>query len=106
MDARHVATPTEKTIYLVERYWPGIDDASLDAALRRLESAARDAGPIEHLGSFLVEADQVVFSVMRARSETLVREVNERARMPVDRVAPVSPHGFEALGREAARERT
>ena len=103
MDAREAALPSD-TIFLVERYWPGIDDASLDAALRRLESASRTIGAIEHLGSLLVEVDQVVFSVMRAGSETLLREVNERAHMPVDRVAAVSPHGFEALGKEASGE--
>ena len=46
------------------------------------------------MGSLLVPEDQVVFSVIRAESVELVLEVNERAGLPVDRVAPVTTHGF------------
>ena len=52
------------------------------------------AGTVDHVGSLLVPDDQVVFSVIRAESVELVLEVNERAGLPVDRVAPVTSHGF------------
>jgi hypothetical protein len=93
--------------FLVERYWPGIDDEGLRAALPRLEHVARamqaEGRPVEHLGSLLMSADQVVFSVVRAGSEAAVREANERAGLPLDRIAEVVAFGFRnPLSPEAA----
>lgn len=77
--------------FLVERYWPGIDAASLPVVLRRLDAAAQamtaEGTPIEHLGSILMPVDEVVFSLISAGDESLVREVNARAELPVDRIA-------------------
>ncbi len=77
--------------FLVERYWPGIDLARLLAVLPRLERAAaalRAEGiRVEHVGSILMPVDQVVFSLIAAGSEADVRLVNERAELPVDRIA-------------------
>ena len=42
---------------------------------------------MEHLGSILMPADQVVFSLIAARDESVVRRVNERAGLPTDRIA-------------------
>lgn len=87
-------------LFLVERYWPGVDEPLLQASLPRLDRAAGEASArgraIDHVGSLLVPGDQVVFSVIRAESVELVLEVNERAGLPVDRVAPVTTHGFHA----------
>ena len=81
-------TAAGDTTFLVEHYWPGVDEALLRAYLPRLEAAARvmtsEGRPVDHLGSLLVPADQVVFSVIRAGSEAIAREVNERAHLPVD----------------------
>jgi hypothetical protein len=38
--------------------------------------------------------DQVVLSVIKAESEATVRDVNERADLPVDRIAKIIAHGF------------
>jgi hypothetical protein len=77
--------------FLVERYWPGIDVATLPAVLRRLDAAAEamtaEGTPVRHLGSILMPIDQVVFSLITAGDESLVREVNARAQVPVDRIA-------------------
>ena len=77
--------------FLVERYWPGIDVATLRAVLPRLDAAARamtaEGTPVEHLGSILMPVDEVVFSLIAAGDESLVREVNVRAELPVDRIA-------------------
>lgn len=85
-------------LFLVERYWPGIDEPTLQASLPRLERAVGEASArgrnVDHVGSLLVPGDQVVFSVIRAESVELVLEVNERAGLPVDRIAPVTTHGF------------
>ena len=77
--------------FLVERYWPGVDLATLRAALPRLEAAARamtaEGRRIEHVGSILMPVDEVVFSLIAAGDESLVRQLNERADLPADRIA-------------------
>ncbi len=79
------------TTFLVERYWPGIDIATLRALLPRLESVAlamtAEGTPVEHVGSILMPVDEVVFSLFAASDEALVRELNARAELPIDRIA-------------------
>jgi Protein of unknown function (DUF4242) len=96
--ARRAAITVSTTAFLVERYWPGVDEEVLGSALPRLELSARamtaEGHEVHHVGSFLMPADQVVISVISADSEAVVREVNQRAGMPVDRIARVTPYGF------------
>ena len=77
--------------FLVERYWPEVDLAQLEAALPRLDAAvgamAAEGQRVVHLGSILMPADHVVFSLFAAADETLVRQLNERADLPADRIA-------------------
>ena len=77
--------------FLVERYWPGVDLSTLRGALPRLEALERamtaEGTPVEHVGSILMPVDGVVFSLFAAGDEALVRELNERAELPVDRIA-------------------
>ena len=84
------ATPDVLATFLVERYWPGIDLATLRPVLERLDAVARamtaDGTPVEHVGSILMPVDEVVVSLISARDEALVRELNERAELPVDRI--------------------
>jgi hypothetical protein len=86
-------------LYLIERYWTGVDEDLLRSALPRLELAARDMTkegcPVQHMGTLFMTADQVVFSVIRAASEASVRELNRRAKLPLDRIAEVTMHGFD-----------
>lgn len=83
--------PGPTAMFLVERYWPGIDLDRLRDVLPRLEAAATAmsaaGSPVEHLGSILMPDDQVVFSLIVASDLSIVRELNERARMPADRIA-------------------
>ena len=66
--------------YVVERYWLGVGGPALRAALSHLDRAqaqmATEGLLVQHLGSYLMADDQVVFSVMRAASAALVREAN------------------------------
>lgn len=75
----------------MERYVPGIDEPRARAGLADLERAARlmtDEGiPVAHVGSILMPVDQVVFSLITADDESVVRQLNERAAMPLDRIA-------------------
>ncbi len=77
--------------FLVERYWPGIDEVQLRSVLPMLDreaSAMRAEGElVEHVGTILMPADQVVFTLITAASEAAVRELNARVDMPIDRVA-------------------
>jgi hypothetical protein len=81
----------QASTFRVERYWPGINEAALRAALPRLEHAAsemRAAGrSVAHVGSILMPADQVVFTLVRAESESDVRDLNQLAELPFDRIA-------------------
>ena len=43
--------------------------------------------PVAHVGSILMPDDEVVFSLIAADDLSLVRELNERARLPTDRIA-------------------
>ncbi|HET9614884.1 MAG TPA: nickel-binding protein [Candidatus Limnocylindrales bacterium] len=83
--------PAAPATFLVERYWPGIDLARLRDVLPRLEAAARamtaEGTPVEHVGSILMPIDEVVFSLIAADDEALVRRLNERADLPADRIA-------------------
>jgi hypothetical protein len=90
MDREPLEPPRTRT-FLVERYWPGVDEAIARTVVSSLEREARamtaEGTPVEHVGSILMPADQVVFSLIEAASESVVRQVNERARMPLDRIA-------------------
>jgi hypothetical protein len=97
---RQQASPLASPVtLLVEHYWPMVDEALLRASLPRLETAVgamRSAGHrIDHLGFLLVPTDQVAFSVIRASSEAIAREVYSRAHVRVDRIAAVTPVGFD-----------
>ncbi len=91
MDRPAVVDPQSPATFLVERYWPGIDLGRLRAMLPRLDAAARtmtaEGTPVEHIGSILMPVDEVVFSLITAADEGVVRRVNERAGLPVDRIA-------------------
>jgi hypothetical protein len=94
MDRDHVDPPRIQT-FLVERYWPGVDEAIARSVVSSLERAARamtsEGTPVEHVGSILMPADQVVFSLIEAADEGSAREVNERADIPLDRIAAAIP---------------
>ena len=88
---RDVADSPPSRTFLVERYWPGVDEAMARKVVSSLEGAAlemtAEGTPVEHVGSILMPADQVVFSLIAAADETVARQLNERADLPVDRIA-------------------
>lgn len=90
MDHDSVDPPPSRT-FLVERYWPGVDEAIARTVVSSLERAARamtaEGITVEHVGSILMPVDHVLFSLIEATDEQVAREVNERAALPVDRVA-------------------
>ena len=80
---------TPGSSYLVESYWPGVDQEKLTATLRRLRSATSalrgGGGDVTFLGSILVPADETVFSLFEG-FEADVRAASQRAGVPFDRV--------------------
>jgi hypothetical protein len=72
--------------YLVERYLPGHDRASLEAALARLP---RNDAEVAYLGSFYVPSDESCFCRFSAPGAENVRRVNELAEVPFARIVTV-----------------
>jgi len=68
-----------------------VDEAIARSVVSNLERAARamtaEGTPVEHVGSILMPADEVVFSLIEAVDEHAARQVNERADVPLDRIA-------------------
>ena len=91
MDRAPAIGPAATRMFLVERYWPGIDEPGARAVVSSLEAAARSMSAegtvVEHLGSILMPADQVVFSLIGPGDEDAVRALNARAEAPLDRSA-------------------
>jgi hypothetical protein len=75
--------------YLVECYWPGIDDQELATATRRIEAAATQlrhaSAHVWFLGSILMPADETVFCLFHG-NEPAIRAVTQRASIPIERV--------------------
>jgi hypothetical protein len=90
MDRLADATPEPQT-FLVERYWPDIDEAHARALAASLEAAAEamtaEGIRVEHMGSILMPRDGVVFSLITASDETVARQLTARAGAPADRTA-------------------
>jgi hypothetical protein len=88
---REPADPPLTRTFLVERYWPGVDEQRARSVASSLEQAAltmtAEGTPVEHLGSILMPADEVVFSLIEATDERTARQLNERADVPLDRIA-------------------
>jgi hypothetical protein len=77
-------------VYLVERYWPGVTCELLLDALNRglqMEQARAEETPVHHVISILIPAEEVVFSLYEGQSTLAVRQLNERAAIPVSRIA-------------------
>lgn len=75
--------------YLVECYWPEVDQQKVAATVKRLRSASsalrRRGGDVNFVGTILVPADETVFCLFEGL-EADVRAASERAGVPFDRV--------------------
>ena len=75
--------------YLVECYWPGVDEVRLAAAVQRIRNAAseirRSGRRVDFRGSILILADETVFCLFDG-AEQDVRAVSEQADVPFERV--------------------
>jgi hypothetical protein len=75
--------------YVTECYWPGVresDVRELDARVRSATAELADTGePVAYLGSVLILDDEVVLCLFAGPLRT-VRDLAERAGVPVGRV--------------------
>jgi superfamily I DNA and RNA helicase len=76
--------------YLVERYWPGVTIEQVLEALergRRVMEQMRDEGTnVREISCTLIPGEEVVFSVYEGPSAAVVRQLNDRAGIPVSRI--------------------
>lgn len=81
------------TIYLTERYLPGMTLVGLE----RLQQAARHSSlhftasgkPVRYLRSLWLPGDEQMFCLFQATDPTHVRDVNEAAGLPFTRIVEV-----------------
>ena len=75
--------------YVVECFWPGVQEADLRALDARVEaqtSAVNEEGsPVRYLGSLLLRDEEVVLCEFEGTA-TAVRAVAERAEVPFERI--------------------
>jgi hypothetical protein len=84
---------TSVPTYLVERYWPGVTSELLLEALNRgrqvIEQMSVEGTRIRDISCTLIPGEEVVFSVYEGPSAAAVRQLNERAGIPVSRIVEV-----------------
>jgi hypothetical protein len=76
--------------YLVERYWPGVTSELLLEALNRcrqvIEEMSGEGIRVRGISWILIPREEVVFSVYEGPSTDAVRQLNERADIPISRI--------------------
>jgi Protein of unknown function (DUF4242) len=76
--------------YLVERYWPGVTSEltrdALDRGRRVIEEMNAEGTHIRDISWTLIPDEEVVFSVYEGPSSAVVRQVSERAGIPISRI--------------------
>ena len=84
-----MATGDRTRSYLVECYWPGVNEQEFSAAVERAQMAAcdlrRNGADVNVLGSILVPQDETVFWLFDG-AEQDVRTASEQAGVPFERV--------------------
>lgn len=87
---------------MAECFWPGVEDADLEALDRRVEQAIAALLPadgVRYLGSLLLREDEVVLCEFEGGAEA-VHGVAERAEVPFERIlaAVHSPWPLSSTG--------
>ena len=99
---QHVPDAPPTQTFLVERYWPDVDEATVRSVVASLERAASamtaEGTTVKHIVSILMPGDQVIFSLIQAADETVARQLNARAAVPLDRIAAAVALGLQDQG--------
>ena len=77
------------TEYLAECFWPGVDEAAVDALDARagasVDLLSRRGETVSYLGSILMREDEVVLCLFEGTEEA-VRRAAARAEIPFERI--------------------
>ena len=80
------------SLFLVERYLPGISESMLHGAERRLArrlTGQATTSRVRLIGSVLIRGEDTVLSLFEADDPAAVRRVNEAADFALDRITEV-----------------
>jgi hypothetical protein len=87
--------PRATSLYLVERYWPGVTLQQVRQAaartVRALEAGSSPAS-VRYLGSTLIADEETVLSLFDGPDLTAVEEANRRGQFRYDRIRSVAAH--------------
>lgn len=76
--------------YMVERYLPGLTPDQLTAAAAKAKQTttqmSRQGTPVRYLRSTYVPQESKCFCLFEGPSKETVREANERAQLPFERI--------------------
>jgi hypothetical protein len=79
--------------FLVERYWPGVTFERLREALKRsrrvMEAMRAEGTYLGEISCTFIPGEEVVFSVYESPTASAVRQLNQRASIPVSRLVEV-----------------
>ena len=82
--------PHHSTVYVAKCYWPGVTEAELDrvadSAVREADMVSRTGSPVAYLGAILFPDDELVLCLFDSPSRAAVKETNERAGIPCERI--------------------
>lgn len=88
--------------FIVERYLPDASHEALRAIVTDIASAPLPPG-VSLIRSVLALCDEAIFCEYEATDEPAVREANERAGLPFERVVPIELHLSRTSGDAAGR---
>ncbi len=87
--------------YMVERHLPGITNDQLTAAAGRAKATTaqmtEEGTPVRYLRSTFVPGEDKCFCLFEGPSEDAVKEANERAEIPYQRVVEAAHIASEDL---------
>ncbi len=76
--------------YMVERYLPGLTPEMLRAAATRAKHATaemtQEGTPVRYLRSTFVPSEAKVFCLFEGSSPEVIKEANDRAQIPFERI--------------------
>ena len=78
------------SVYVAERYLPGITHEQLLAAAHRAKlvtaQMSAEGTPVTYLRSTFLAADQTCYCLFEGPSEHTVKQANDRAEIPYERI--------------------
>jgi len=87
---------------MVERHLPGITSDQLGAAAARAKSTtaqmSQEGTPVRYLRSTFIPSEEKCYCLFEGRSEDAVRQAQERAEIPFDRIVEAQHIASEDLG--------